>query len=121
MVHKPALLVVEDDREIRESLCELLLQEGFEVRTASNGEEALVMLREQPDVRAIVLDMVMPVMNGATFRGEQLADPRIASIPTILLTGRDDSMPLARALGAAACVRKPFTPEALLEVLSRYR
>jgi len=60
-------------------------------------------------------------MNGATFRGEQLADPALASIPLILLSGRDDIDFMANALGAAACLRKPLVGDALLRVLERYR
>ena len=118
---RSVVMVVEDDSEVRESLCDLLQSSGFEVVAAENGEEALALLRSQPDVRAIVLDVSMPVMNGATFRGAQLADPAIASIPLVLLTGREDIRPLATALHAEACLRKPFVPDSLLEILERYR
>jgi len=117
----PTFMIVEDDADIREAVCELLHAQGFATLSAENGQDALVLLRKQPDVRAIVLDVTMPVMNGATFRGEQLADPSIAAIPLILLTGREDSAPIARALGAAACVQKPFAPNDLLRVLADYR
>jgi CheY-like chemotaxis protein len=118
---KPLILVVEDDSDLRTALDDLLRDEGYDVLTASHGEEGLSLLREHPHVRAIVLDVAMPVMNGATFRGEQLADERIASVPLILLSGRDDIAPLASALGAAVCIRKPLASEALLEALARYR
>jgi CheY-like chemotaxis protein len=111
---KHAVMVVEDDEDIRDAIVSLLEDEGLEVLSASNGNDALAQLRMRADVRAIVLDLVMPVMNGATFRGEQLADPAIASIPIILLTGRDDFVPLATALDAAAYLQKPVTDEALL-------
>lgn len=122
MNHRPTIMVVEDDGDIREAVCDLLRGDGFDVVTAENGKEALHKLRENPSaVRAIVLDLVMPVMNGATFRGEQLGDPAIAAIPLIMLTGRDDFAPLANALEVAACIRKPFTDEELLRVVNRYR
>jgi CheY-like chemotaxis protein len=114
-------MIVEDDRDIREAVIELLGDNGFATLSAENGKDALAQLQRQPDVRAIILDVTMPVMNGATFRGEQLSDPTIASIPLILLTGREDSAPIARALGAVACLQKPFSPEALLRVLVEYR
>jgi CheY-like chemotaxis protein len=113
-------MIVEDDADIREAVCELLHQNGFVTLSAENGRDALNQLHERPDVRAIVLDVTMPVMNGATFRGEQLADPSIAHIPLVLLTGREDSGPIARALGAVACLPKPFSPDDLLRVLSSY-
>ncbi len=118
---KPIIMVVEDDGEVREALCDLLQSHGFAVRAAENGEQALSELRAHPEVRAIVLDVVMPVMNGATFRGEQLADPTIASIPLILLTGRDDVGPIASALSATARLQKPVVGEELLRILERYR
>jgi CheY-like chemotaxis protein len=114
-------MIVEDDADIREAVSELLHAHGLATLCAENGQDALALLRSQPNVRAIVLDVTMPVMNGATFRGEQLADPTLADIPLILLTGREDSAPIARALGAAACVQKPFSPNDLLRVLADYR
>jgi CheY-like chemotaxis protein len=110
-------MVVEDDDEIREAIVSSLEDEGLTVYSAINGKEALALLRRRTDVRAIVLDLVMPVMNGATFRGEQLADPTIAHIPIILLTGRDDFVPLANAMNASAYLQKPITADALLEAL----
>jgi len=115
---KKKILVVEDDPDIRDAVSELLQDAGYEVLLSDNGADALSQLREQPDVRAIVLDLMMPVMNGATFRGEQLADPTIASIPLILLTGREDIRPIARALEATACLQKPLSGEDLLRALS---
>ncbi|MDB4977067.1 MAG: hypothetical protein JWN48_5408 [Myxococcaceae bacterium] len=115
---KPKILVVDDDRDIRDAVAILLRDNDFEVVTADNGRDALTRLRMAPDVQAIVLDVAMPEMNGATFRGEQLADPRLASIPLVLLTGRSDFGPLATALGAAACLHKPFESAALLRALS---
>jgi CheY-like chemotaxis protein len=110
-------MVVEDDDEIREAIVSSLEDEGLTVYSAAHGKEALALLRQRSDVRAIVLDLVMPVMNGATFRGEQLADPTIADIPIILLTGRDDFVPLANAMNAAAYLQKPITADALLDAL----
>ncbi|MEY4509719.1 MAG: hypothetical protein RLZZ450_1841 [Pseudomonadota bacterium] len=117
----PTFMIVEDDADIREAVCELLRKNGFSALSAENGKDALAQLHERPDVRAIVLDVTMPVMNGATFRGEQLADPTISHIPLVLLTGREDSGPIAKALGAAACLSKPFSPRDLLRVLADYR
>jgi len=74
----PTILVVEDDRELRDCMDLLLRDHGYEVLVAEDAAEALAQLRQNPHVRAIVLDIEMPVMNGATFRGEQLADPKLA-------------------------------------------
>lgn len=118
---KPTILVIEDDAEVRDELCELIESAGFEVLAAANGQDGLSALRKHPHTRAVVLDLVMPVMNGATFRGEQLRDPAIAAIPTILLTGRNDVAPMGAALEACAWLPKPFAPDALLAILARYR
>ena len=121
MDRKPCIAVVEDDDDLREAISDLLRDGGFDVLMSSNGKDALTLLRNNPHVRAIVLDVMMPVMNGATFRGEQLADPAIAAIPLVLLTGRDDSAPIASMLGAVACLQKPLAADALMRVLEPYR
>ena len=115
------ILIVEDDVDHRETMAELLQEQGFAVVLASNGQEGLAKLREHTGVRAILLDVEMPVMNGARFRGEQQEDPAIASVPLVVLTGRDDCVPLAKALAADAWIQKPFTPDALLQLVDRYR
>lgn len=114
-------MVVEDDDETREALSDLLREHDYDVVAVENGRDALTRLRESPTVRAIVVDVEMPVMNGATFRGEQLADPTLAAIPLVLLSGRQDIGALSNALSAAACLRKPIVGDALLRVLDRYR
>ena len=118
---KPTILVVEDDEDIREAISDLLRDNGFEVVCSENGVDALALLRRTPHVRLILLDVMMPVMNGATFRGEQLADPAIADIPLVLLTGRQDSAPIASMLGATACLQKPLTDDALLHICEQFR
>ena len=115
------ILIVEDDADLQETMAELLQEQGFAVILASNGQEGLAKLREHAGVRAILLDVEMPVMNGAMFRGEQQEDPAIASVPLVVLTGRDDCVPLAKALAADAWIQKPFTPDALLRLVDRYR
>jgi len=114
-------MVVEDDDDTREALSDLLREHDYDVVAVENGRDALAQLRATPRVQAIVVDVEMPVMNGATFRGEQLSDPELASIPLVLLTGRDDIKALSMALSAAACLRKPIVGDALIRVLDRYR
>src|SRR5579863_9655434 len=80
------VLIVDDDREIREILGELLTEEGFAVEASWNGQTALARLREglRPDV--IVLDIMMPAMDGLTFRSLQRQDAAIADIPVVGVT-----------------------------------
>jgi CheY-like chemotaxis protein len=110
------VLVVDDDQDIRETLAELLTDEGYLVESASNGREALTTLRNgvRPDV--ILLDLMMPVMDGYQFRDEQRADPLLASIPVIVITA--GSNPSLSALGANMFVPKPLDLGRLLDSLS---
>src|SRR5688500_17713436 len=81
------VLVVEDDEGIREALCDLLATEGFDVTSAVHGADALEKLRgngEKPNV--ILLDLMMPVMDGWAFRAEQRRDPALAAIPVVVIT-----------------------------------
>ena len=76
------VLVVDDDASIRESLADLLGDEGYRVATAANGAEALSLLRPPARLRpcVILLDLMMPVMNGQEFYAEQQRDPALAVI-----------------------------------------
>jgi CheY-like chemotaxis protein len=106
----PKVLIVDDDRDIREALGEMLAEEGCIVEAAWNGAEALKRLRAglRPDV--IILDIMMPVMDGFAFRAELKQSPELAGIPVIGVTA-------GVAPGAAAdfeCLRKPVRFETLL-------
>src|SRR4051812_11197383 len=83
---RPRLLLVEDDKAIRESLGEALRDHGFDVATAANGCEALGLLRSTPRPAAILLDLMMPVMDGWDFRQEQLADSVLRDVPVVVVT-----------------------------------
>jgi CheY-like chemotaxis protein len=81
------VLIVDDDFAIRESLAELLAEEGYLPAAAANGRDALAKLDEDgPWPCLIVLDLMMPVMNGESFRELQLRIPELAHIPTIVVT-----------------------------------
>jgi CheY-like chemotaxis protein len=108
------VLIVEDDADLREAIVVLLTQEGFETEVAGNGEEALEKARAHPP-DLIVLDLLMPVMDGWMFRAHQRYDPVLTTIPVVLLTG----IPIARLknVGAAAALQKPFNPEQLVAAI----
>jgi len=108
------VLVVDDDFDIRESIVDLLLDDGFDALSAKDGREGLYELRVRPDVRIILLDLSMPMMDGKAFREEQLADPTLAGIPVIVLSAEEDYERTAASLGAAASLQKPFSAEQLL-------
>jgi DNA-binding response OmpR family regulator len=108
MAEPARALVVEDEELIRLALETLLLEEGFEVRVAHHGGEALAVLDGgwRPDV--IVLDLMMPVVDGWTFRARQRARTDVADVPVVVLSGAHESRARALELGAAAALSKPF-------------
>jgi CheY-like chemotaxis protein len=113
------VLVVDDDRDIRETLQELLEQEGCEVATARNGVEALsAARRDQPAL--ILLDLFMPVMDGLEFRRVQRDDPDLAHIPVVVFSAAVGMEARVSELGVAGFLEKPLRIEQLFETVTRY-
>jgi two-component system sensor histidine kinase/response regulator len=112
------VMVVDDEKDPRESVCEWLTAKGYAVVAARDGADALRQLREsdghRPDV--ILLDLMMPVMNGWQFREQQANDPKLAKIPVIVITANRDT----RGIEADDTLFKPVNPEHLLEVVERW-
>ncbi len=110
--HRPGkrILVVEDDALTRGAIKLLLEWEGYRVHCAAEGEEALGLLRQGLRPALILLDARMPGCDGWGFREEQRADPDLADIPVLVISGEDPS-----ALDAAGHLRKPFEPKELLD------
>ena len=114
------LLIVEDDADIRDSLGELLSAEGFEVATADNGKAALDHLAAcQLLPQVILLDLMMPVMNGEQFRTAQLADDRYAGIPVVIMSAARDVTQTGERMKAAAILKKPLGIDPLVESLRK--
>ena len=112
------VLVVEDDADLRKSICAVLEDAGFTSWPAENGEVALERARaERPCV--ILLDLMMPIMNGWEFRSEQLRDPSLSSIPVVIMTADGRAADKARTLHADY-LRKPIHLDALLELVGDY-
>jgi CheY-like chemotaxis protein len=112
------VLVVEDDTELREILVEVLEDHGYRVVAASNGLEALQRLRDggmKPCV--ILLDLMMPIMDGRTFRTEQRRDPAITDIPVVMLSAQLDALEAAREMGVKQFLEKPVALKQLLRVV----
>ena len=109
-----SVLIVDDDEAMREVMAEALSDEGLVVSCSANGRDALKVLRSglRPDV--ILLDLMMPVMDGWSFREEQARDPALASIPVVVVTAAHS---LHKPIEAQAIVRKPFRFEELLSVV----
>jgi signal transduction histidine kinase len=109
------LLLVEDDSSIRFALTDMLSDEGFDVTSVVNGREALEELRSGAPPDVILLDLMMPVMDGWEFRVEQRSDPTIAGIPLLAMSA--DLSPKARAIAADGYLRKPLDFSELLRQL----
>ena len=118
------VLVVEDDDDLRGSLAFSLQCEGYDVEEARNGQEALDRLHEGPDHRpgCILLDLMMPVMNGWQFREaqQQDPDPEIADIPVIVLSAVGGHVQKVQPLDAVAFMRKPFDLDVLLRMVQQH-
>lgn len=114
-----SVLVVDDDRDIRETLAEILADEGYEVHTARNGLEGLeVVARQRPGL--VLLDLFMPVMDGAEFRRQQLRNPDIADVPVIVISAAAGLERKVESLALAGYLEKPIHIEALLGIVGRY-
>src|SRR5262245_52988993 len=111
------VLVVDDDEDIRDVIQILLEEHGYEVLQAKNGAHALETLRDAPSLpQVILLDRRMPVMNGWQFRDLQVADPRIAAIPVIVITA-DTAAVQEVGPSVAGCLSKPMSLGDILDAV----
>jgi DNA-binding response OmpR family regulator len=115
-----AVLVVEDDDDLRSSLVLLLVAHGFRAAGAADGLEALSHLRAHGPPGLIVLDAVMPGMGGLEFRGEQLADPALAGIPVVVCTAWEELQDRPEFRAVAAFLVKPADPRRLLGLVREH-
>jgi CheY-like chemotaxis protein len=107
------VLVVDDDSDIRSVMSDLLIDEGYQVRTAVNGRDALATLATwQPDV--ILLDLMMPIMDGWTFLANQQSNHQLRRIPVIVMSASHTLSRGDERLATAEIVAKPFEIDAVL-------
>ena len=115
------VLIVEDDDDIRESLIELLEEEGYVVEGVRDGAEALRNLKAAKTLPGlIILDIMMPGMNGFEFRQAQEADPSLAHIPVVVMTADAHAEAKKLKLGAQALLKKPLQIEELIRIVERF-
>ena len=115
------VLVVEDDEDIRADLAAILRVKGFAVDEAANGKEALARLQGGARPCVIVLDLMMPVMNGWELRAAMLGEGNLSAIPVVVVSGKGRIAPDEEAtLAPAAVLVKPFELTELLELVARY-
>jgi CheY-like chemotaxis protein len=112
-----SILVIEDDDGVSLSVATLLRDEGYQVEVASGGAAAMRRLRHGPLPSLILLDLMMPDMDGIEFREQQLADPKLREVPVIILSARPDVGYQAARLRADDFLRKPMSFEALLHIV----
>jgi len=112
------VMIVDDDRDVRESLAEVLEDHGYRSVAAANGQEALDRLRSVPNRPCLILlDLMMPVMDGRQFRAQQRVDERLGSIPILIFSAHTNVEEASADLGASACLRKPIELPLLLEAV----
>lgn len=115
-----SVLVVDDDQDICEVLVMILQANGYQAVAATDGADALAKLRSgclRPCV--ILLDLMMPGMNGAQFRAEQMNDPALAAIPVVVLSGDGRTPEKASTIGLE-WLKKPVDFDALLTMVRRF-
>jgi|SRR4051794_27820534 len=116
-----AIVIVEDDSDVREALEEVLNEEGYQTLGFADGEKALaVMQNMEAPPPLILLDLMMPKMNGWQFRAAQQHLPAVRAIPTVILSADANVSQNLQALGAAGYLRKPIHIQTLLELVERF-
>ncbi len=116
------IFVIEDEEMIRESIVEFLAENGYDAIGAAHGREALDKLTALPEPRPclILLDLMMPIMDGRAFRERQLESPNLAAIPIIVVSAYRDLAKTAVELRAVGHLEKPLRLPDLLRTVRRY-
>lgn len=121
MKQAPRIFVVEDEEMIRDSIVEFLGEQGYDAVGAADGREALDKLdASSPRPCLILLDLMMPVMDGRSFRERQLQIPKLAEIPVVVFSAYQDVAKTAVALNAAGHLHKPLKLPDLLRTVQRH-
>ena len=117
-----SVLIVDDDIDIRETITVVLEDEGYLVVSAANGEEALKYLRAGVTAlpQLILLDLMMPVMDGFEFRAEQQKDPALATIPVVVITASGSAKERAKSMRVDAMIQKPIALDTLLATIEMF-
>jgi CheY-like chemotaxis protein len=118
---KKDILLVEDSKDIQALLMNVLKSSGYNVQTVLNGKEALEVLSKNSSLPSVImLDLMMPVMDGYEFRMQQLLDPKLSQIPVLVMTAESAAHDKVKGLKAQAFLKKPFENiEAILETIRK--
>lgn len=109
------VMVVEDDEDIRDSVRDILEGEGYQVCTAANGQEALAALLRAARPCLILLDLMMPVMDGQQFLARLRSQPSFADIPVVVVSAISNAAPAAEDF-----IKKPFDADVLIKAVKKY-
>jgi two-component system OmpR family response regulator len=115
-----SILVIEDEDDIRETLCDFFVEEGFTVAQAMNGKEALKWL-DLPQSKAdlILLDLMMPIMNGKEFLALREKNKNLRKIPVIIMSADNQTQEKAHALDVDLFIKKPIEIEKLISLVKQ--
>jgi CheY-like chemotaxis protein len=119
-VATPTVLVIEDDYDSRDMLCEWLRQHGYRCVGAVDGHDGLSCLEELPHLSLNLLDLMMPGMSGRQFRTIQRGHARHGGVPVVVLTAHANPSAESQSLDAQDVLTKPLDLKALLKVVRRY-
>jgi CheY-like chemotaxis protein len=114
------VMVIEDDEGIRAALAQALIEEGYLVITAENGRQGLDLLRTGPLPGLILLDLMMPVMDGRAFLEVRAGEPRLADVPVVVVTADTRATHHSNSLDAQAILAKPLSLQTLLETVATF-
>ena len=120
MSGRGAVMVVDDDDDIRETITLLLQGEGYTTLESRSGREALARLKAGGEVAVILLDLRMPDMSGPEVFRELKGDPALARIPVVVMSGDNAARAIASGIGADACLVKPIELGTLLATADQY-
>jgi CheY-like chemotaxis protein len=109
------ILLVDDDETVLASLGELLAGYGYTVAKAQDGQQALDFLRDNPNPCLILLDLMMPRMNGWEFLTRKAQNEKFAALPVVIISGTETNIPTN-----VAAIRKPWNIANLLDLVRKY-
>jgi CheY-like chemotaxis protein len=119
IAHAP-ILIVEDDDDVRTTMRDVVMDEGYTVVEAANGAEALAYLRANPRPCLVLLDLMMPVCNGFEFLDRVRDDSRLKTLPVLVVSAARDRLSSAASDAVVGVLAKPVELETLLEVIQRH-
>lgn len=112
-----SILIVEDDEDIRNAMIDVLESEGYKTESAINGKDALEKLAKISKPCLVLLDMMMPIMNGREFLDQVMKDAKLAPIPVMIVSAVADK---TNTEGAIGFLKKPIDIDLVLDIVAQY-